>query len=110
MKLEDFLEKNNENYDFKNESPSDKVKNEEDPIKKFFEFKLDSTRSRFDCDRCELAKEIYKKLWSLSDKELNSYDCDTMNSFYRIYRLLLISYDGDYWNEPKISRYSTRYK
>jgi hypothetical protein len=108
MKLEDFLENEDYNYDFKNESSTDKVKNEDNPIKKFFEFKLDS--SQFDCDNCELAKEIYIKLWSLSDKELNFYDCDTMNSFYRIYRLLLKSYDDAFWNKEEIPDYPTRYK
>ncbi|MGM7635290.1 hypothetical protein [Bacillus sp. Hm123] len=110
MNLEDFLENESYNYDFKNESPTDRVKNEDNPIKKFFEFKLDFSQSSFDCDRCELAKEIYEKLWSLSAKELNFYDCDTMNSFYRVYRLLLKSYDSDYWEKAGINNYPTRYK
>ncbi|MCK1998145.1 hypothetical protein MPH47_13150 [Psychrobacillus psychrodurans] len=114
MKLEDFLGNESYNYDFKNESPTDRVKNEENAIKKFFKFKLDSSQSSFDCDCCELAKEIYVKLWNLSAKDLNFYDCDTMNSFYRIYRLLLISYDNylkdDYWNKAGIVDYHTRYK
>lgn len=110
MKLEEFLEKNNENYDFKNESPTDKVKNEEDPIKKFLLYHLDYAKTGFDCDCCELAKEMYKKLWSLNDKELKSYDCDTMNSFSRLYRLLLKSYDDVYWKKTEISHPPTRSK
>ena len=110
MYLEDFLNREHSKYDFKNESPTNKVRNENNPIRKFFEYKHDSKKSKFDCDRCQLAKEIYLKLWNIDKYKLNFYDFDTMNSFYRIYRLLLISYDADYWNNAKISVYPTRYK
>lgn len=98
-------------YDFKNESPMEEVKQEKNPVKKFLKYKLSD--SSFDCDRSDLARSIYKKIWRLSDEQLAKYDFDTMNSFYRIYRLLLLAYDIErgnlHWKSSGISDYKLRY-
>lgn len=111
MNTEQFIHSNDYRYDFKNECNMEEVKQEKNPVKKFLKYKLSS--SSFDCDRNELAKSLYRKIWKLSDEQLANYDCDTMNSFYRIYRLLLLAFDIEkgnlYWKSSGISNYKLRY-
>ncbi|MCM3612685.1 hypothetical protein M4S82_15675 [Planococcus sp. MERTA32b] len=112
MEIQLFIENNDHHYDFKNESPKEEVKHEKNPVKKLLKYKING--SSFDCDRSELARNLYNKMWRLSNEQLANYDSDTMNSFYRIYRLLLLAYDVEqgnlYWKLSGISNYKLRYK
>lgn len=112
MNIQVFIQNKDYHYDFKNESLKEEVKHEKNPVKKFLKYKISG--SSFDCDRSELARSLYKKIWRLSDEQLANYDSDTMNSFYRIYRLLLLAYDieqgNSYWKSSGISNYKLRYK
>lgn len=112
MDIQLFIQNNDYHYDFKNESPKEEVKHEKNSVKKFLKYKISG--SSFDCDRSELARSLYNKMWRLSDERLANYDSDTMNSFYRIYRLLLLAYDVEqgnlYWKLSGISNYKLRYK
>jgi hypothetical protein len=111
MDTQQFIQKNDYRFDFKNEHPMEEVKQEKNPVKKFLLYKLSDPS--FDRDRSELARSLYKRIWRLSDEQLAKYDFDTMNSFYRIYRLLLLAYDREqgnsYWNSSGISDYELRY-
>lgn len=112
MDMQQIIQNNDYHYDFKNESPKEEVKHEKNPVKKFLKYKISG--SSFDCDRSELARNLYNKIWRLSDAQLANYDSDTMNSFYRIYRLLLLAYDMEqgnlYWKSSGISNYKLRYE
>ena len=87
-------------YDFKNESPWPDVVGETDPIRKFRLYK-GKTEPPFDCDRCQLAMNLYTRLWgwsygrrgvmpeSLASRfggRITGFGSDTMNSFATVYR------------------------
>ncbi|MER2192174.1 MAG: hypothetical protein ABS951_14530 [Solibacillus sp.] len=112
MDLKQYIEQSNYAYDFKNESPNDAVRQEQNALKKFLKYKLDS--ESFDCDSSELAKACYQQFWGLSEEELATYDSDTMNSFYRIYRLLILAYDREQkylrWHASGVTEYKARYQ
>lgn len=113
MNLEYLLTSNSRGYDFKNEAPTETVRNETNPILRYFRFRTNDRD--FYYDSCDLAKKLYRILWDLSDMELNLFSYDTMNSFYRLFRRLLVAYDGDYWDNARnqdnseISGYDDRY-
>ena len=93
-------------YDFKNESPWEDVRNERDPIIKFQKYKAHNKTdaNKFDCDNsngtCALSNEIYYALWqwqyksrfslqlplsSLFGTNWERFGSDTMNSFQTTY-------------------------
>ncbi|QWC25114.1 hypothetical protein KJK41_22050 (plasmid) [Bacillus haikouensis] len=105
MKLSEFIKFSDEEvvaFDFKNESPSDAVRKEQHPVKKFILYRKEyQENNAFDCDRCDLILEIHNKVYS--NKNLGYLDTDTMNSFYTSYRLLLLSFDKFFWENDIIT-------
>lgn len=101
MKLSDFVQFSEEEvmtFDFKNESPSSAVQREQHPVKKFFLYRKEyQLNKEFDCDRCDLIQDIHAAVYP--NKNLRYLDSDTMNSFYTSYRLLLLSFDKDFWEK-----------
>lgn len=86
-------------YDFKNESPNYDVANEIEPIRKFILYKMSYRGTKFDCDRCLLAKEMYRFIYGGKyGGIINNLEPDTMNSFYTTYRQMLLNKDKVYWS------------
>jgi len=107
MELKDFIKLGAEkaaNYDLKNLSPSKKVREESHSVKKLFLYKKEYQENRekpFECDGCELMREVYSKLYP--NKDLTVLDFDTMNSFYTTYKSLLLLTDKDFWDNDIIN-------
>lgn len=106
-KIEDFL-KNEEpiKYDFKNQIKDlDKEKNN---IKKFLIYKSSNSN---ECDKSQLLFEIYHKIWGWPLEGEKSYrlvdingskvllGSDTMNSFWKIYEVILKKFYRNYKDE-----------
>ncbi|KGR91574.1 hypothetical protein CD30_04500 [Ureibacillus massiliensis 4400831 = CIP 108448 = CCUG 49529] len=103
------------NYDFKNESPWESVRNETDFLQKFHNYKYQNKSNiKFDCDNsngtCALTDSLYQMLWGWSYKnrysvpeflkekfglQWNRFGPDTMNSFATTYNQALVIYGND---------------
>lgn len=112
MNLQQFIEQDDYFYDFKNESPSNAVKEEQNALKKYLNYKIDDTG--FTCDRSVLAQALYHRIWEFSREDFEVFDSDTMNSFFRIYRLLILAYDRQQrdlrWQASGVTQDKARYQ
>lgn len=94
-------------YDFKNQSLNEDSTNENNnSIYKYFRYKLDSSSS--DCDKCQLAYDIYNRLWNWPLEGSCNYrlvdlnnskvllGADTINSFWTTYKIVLQIFYKDY--------------
>lgn len=113
-KLEIFLQSKNVEdivyYDFKNESVEERDTTTRDMLGKFERYKSLSRKTNFDCDRCSLALDIYKRLWgwdysknnfrlseslqSQFEPQWKSFGADTMNSVQTVLTQANIFYNN----------------
>lgn len=116
-------------YDFKNESPCSRIRNQKDSITKFLMYKeYNKSDGEFDCDNsngtCPLTDDIYKELWGWSYEtrfELKDilkikfgevwsrFSADTMNSYQTTYTRAKKIYGEDELRKNKLLCEFARY-